>query len=377
MLFISHYGKEYGANLSLFDLVVSLRDKYNVTPIVWVRYAGTFTNKLEQENIEFFVQDFYGWMSIAQKHRDKMRIVKEIVKNELMLRKIVPILKNMNIDVVYSNSSVIYIGAWVAKKLRCPHVWHIREFAYEHYGYIYDFPHFIVQRLYKKADQIIVISDALKSAFEKKFSHVKTVRIYDGIVISKLLNIRKIGNRPIEFCYVGLVSEGKNQKEVLKACKQLKDGGINEFRLNIVGDGEKNYLKELEEYVNKYGLDIQVKFWGFQSDVSKILDQMDVGIIVSRKEAFGRATVEYMESSMPVIGAEDGATAEIVKDDETGYLFQPGDIDELAELMKAFISNHIKVGLLGKKGYERVKAEFDYIDSVKKVYKILCDARIK
>ena len=38
-------------------------------------------------------------------------------------------------------------------------------------------------------------------------------------------------------------------------------------------------------------------------------------------EAFGRVTIEYMMAGLPVIGRNGGATPEIIKENETGMLY--------------------------------------------------------
>lgn len=62
----------------------------------------------------------------------------------------------------------------------------------------------------------------------------------------------------------------------------------------------------------------------------------DVGIMASRREGFGRVTFEYLVLGKPVVGANSGATPEMVLDGKTGYLFEPGNVDGLAAALKHY-----------------------------------------
>ncbi len=55
------------------------------------------------------------------------------------------------------------------------------------------------------------------------------------------------------------------------------------------------------------------------------------------EETFGRVTVEAFARGTPVIGANLGATAELISEGENGFLFAPGDPDALASTLLQFI----------------------------------------
>ena len=61
--------------------------------------------------------------------------------------------------------------------------------------------------------------------------------------------------------------------------------------------------------------------------------------VCSRAEAFGRVTVEAMKCGVPVIGARAAGTAELIKDGQTGLLYQPGNVGDLADTIEKLISN--------------------------------------
>lgn len=68
----------------------------------------------------------------------------------------------------------------------------------------------------------------------------------------------------------------------------------------------------------------------------------DIVVVCSRAEAFGRVTVEAQLSGCIVVGAECGATVELIKNKETGLLYTLYDIDNLTEQLETIICNKDK-----------------------------------
>ena len=133
--------------------------------------------------------------------------------------------------------------------------------------------------------------------------------------------------------------------DVIKAAKILKSKGFTEFKIYLIGDGEDRDL--LEREVTSLELNQYVEFCGYIRDVQKLLQRMDVGITATSHEAFGLATVEYMMNYMPVIGNDSGATLEIIKDNEFGYLYHLGNVEELAACMEKFLTMNYMIGKMG------------------------------
>lgn len=61
ILFITHCTTLYGANKALLDLVIDLRDRYNVNPIILIPKEGDFTKILDEHKIEFIVSKYCMW----------------------------------------------------------------------------------------------------------------------------------------------------------------------------------------------------------------------------------------------------------------------------------------------------------------------------
>lgn len=152
------------------------------------------------------------------------------------------------------------------------------------------------------------------------------------------------------FCLTGRVEPNKNQLEALKAATLIKKQTEHDFRIWIVGHCDKDYAEILKKYVADNGLENQVVFLGYRTDVPQILQRSDVGLMLSTNEAFGRVTVEYMMQNLAVIASDTGANPEIITNGETGLLYELGDVESLADKMKSLIEDHTLLGALAEKG---------------------------
>lgn len=70
-----------------------------------------------------------------------------------------------------------------------------------------------------------------------------------------------------------------------------------------------------------------------------LLRRADAILMCSKREAFGRVTVEGMLAGKPVIGANSGGTLELIQDGITGLLYTSGDPKALAEKIRYLYEN--------------------------------------
>ena len=288
-------------------------------------------------------------------------------------------IRQVNPDFIYTNTSVIPMGAVVAFLLNKRHVWHIREFV--DLLLKLDFGNRTFGALLDKSDAVIVNSDSLKE-YISKFTGIKNKinRIYNGIALKKefdekFKSIKKINEfcQPYTFGMVGqILLEKKGHGDALKAIQSLKIKFPN-IKLVIAGDGE---IDKLESLIKQLGIESYVKLIGFINDPYDLYYSIDAILMCSRFEEFGRVTVEAMSASLPVIGSNNTGTKEIIHHEYTGLLYNNGP-DDLAKAMARFIENPSWARQLGLNGWQVAKENYNneiYSDSV---FKILCMLKSK
>lgn len=361
ILFITHYDNMYGANQALFHLALLLKTKYGEEPVVVVPAEGGMAARLSEAGIQVILHPVTQWQAVystplrflIKKIRRKKKLEQEV---ESLYQKLCDEKKfGQKPDLIYSNSSVIGTGAMLAEKLQCRHIWHIREFSWEHFHMRYFYPEKKVCKLYEQSECLVTISDALKENYRKRYPDAKIRRIYDGVSGEYPGKEKDPAGRPIRFCYIGYLFPMKHQEQILEACECLNREGCTQYEVYLVGDGRNGYMNGLQKKIKQAGLS-QVKMTGYCTDVHELLETMDVGLIASEYEGFGLVTVEYMLHSMPVIGRNSGGTPEIIMDQTTGYLYD--NTEGLAAAMKHLIQYPETIRRMGKAGAERAREYF-------------------
>jgi len=338
VLFITHYSDMYGANKSFADLVLGLRDK-GVEPIVLIPKKGFLNSFFEKENIKVKTLFFYPWVLWSRKYYG---IPFKILYNLIKYPYLILFIKKNKFDLIYSNSSVVQIGAVLSFLLKIPHIWHIREFGTNDYNITYYVPKLLRKLLYKKAKFLIAISKAIKK--ESTFGLGKnTIQIYNGIIEKpRNVSIKKIKESRVVFGIVGRLMPTKGQHIALKAFNEYAKFNSNTF-LYIVGDsglGFEDYERELRQYVVANKLSDKVEFTGFIRDVDQIYKNLHIYLMCSLSEGMGRVTVEALSYGLPIIGYNGGATPEIIEHNKNGFLYEGfEDISSISKLMNRITSS--------------------------------------
>lgn len=381
IIFVTYCRAMFGANLCMLSLIKDLIERYDIEPMVIVPAVndGTLEETLIEEKIPYLISETKPWVVDENAKLKWLRGIKACVLSKRYARNIAKVLNNHHYDMVYSNNSTIQLGADIAKMMNIPHVWHIREFGKVDYHIEYSYFKMFVRRKFEKATKVITVSDNLKRYFDSTISKkCNTEIIYDGIEDRNKEYLRHNSVDGIcNFVCVGVLQEGKNQMELLQAAQILKSITNNPFHIHFVGEGQE-YAEKLRTFCEQQDLKDIVTFYGYQRDVNSILNKMNVGIICSKSEAFGRVTVEYMLSSLPVIGAAGAGTSEIVEDGKTGLLYSSGKPEELAQCMLKLMKDHEMCNKMGKDGFLRAKSLFltqRNTDEVYRIFKVACDTR--
>lgn len=375
VLFITHYGSMYGANRSLLRLIHELRE-YGIEPIVICPTNGEFEKHLKSMEIKHYIFPYYSWVS------KKGSIARYFIKSLLNfngIRKMMRIAYDEKVNIIHTNSSLVYIGAIVAKLLNLKHIWHIREYILGDYELKFDKGwRSATKKISDSSDYVIAISDYIYNKFDSFIDSKKLVKIYNGVSIDyKFTSEEKSvnNNNNLRLVIVGSIIPSKGQKDAILAVDYLyKNKGIS-THLDIVGNG--TYQTTLEQLVKDLEITELVTFTGYKENVLPILRNSDVALMCSISEAFGRTTVEAMQSSLPVIGAKAGATLEIIVDNETGFFYEPGDYKDLAEKISTFIDNRKLLTLFGENGKKRVEEKFLSTINTKKILELYKDLMTK
>lgn len=375
ILFITHYGGLHGANLSLLQLITDLRKRYTISPLVLIPSRGRLTELLDQESIPYKVIKFRLWQWQIKGSITKNRIINYIL-NKISLLKIYLELKNENIQIIHTNTSITPIGAYLAEMIGAPHIWHIREFGKDHFNMDYIYGRGYLEKWYNKATVIIPISKAIQNYINQFINDKTKIRlVYNGIDYSifKPALKKKLSDITVTFIFCGYNSEGKNQLELLEAVKILVERGISDVKIIIVGGYSliEGYRIRLVDYVNQNDLGKIVTFLDYTNDISELYNEADVGVLCSKQEGFGRVVVEYMYHKLPVIVSNSGALPELVEPYVNGLIYELGNKNDLADKMQWVIENKSDAIKMGTTGQQIAIDKYQQVRVTDEIYSLI------
>lgn len=355
ILFITHCREFAGANRSMLQLIIELQTKYNIRPFVLIPQGNVnVTNikeKLVKSSVPFFEYPIIYFKTITPQSR------KGYIKYIISLWKLSKKLKPYDFDLIHSNSSVIDIGGYLSLFMGIPHIWHLREYGDIDYNLFPVFGKWYERLTYKNAKAFIAISKSIKEYFKDRIQERKIHVIYNGIPLLDDINLSQHTDKTLHFFCAGIMVEGKNQMEILQAAKIMEDRGVKGYDITFVGI-QTPYVDIMKNYILEQGLADRCKILDEIDGISSILKGMDVGIVPSKCEAFGRVTVEYMLQNLAVIANDQGANTEIIEDGKSGLIYKRGDEIALANCMLRLMKDRELLIDLSRNGRERAKKLF-------------------
>lgn len=221
-------------------------------------------------------------------------------------------------------------------------------------------PFRFLYRWWSRFVTIVAISRAIEEQLTAMgIPKERIVVIYNGVDLRPYPDVqRKMAHWTKRFV-VGTVARLEPEKGIaflLHAFQKLLLL-VPHARLMVVGDGTER--RRLEWLAKRLAIDRQVQWVGFQQHIPEWIQSFDCFVLPSvRRESFGIVLLEAMAATCPVIASNLGGIPEIVANNRTGILVEPGDAELLMQAM-LFIYRHPDIALrLGLAGRARVEEHF-------------------
>jgi len=215
------------------------------------------------------------------------------------------------------------------------------------------------------ASRIIADNRDMPDLFFNKYGLIRKTRVIPhGIPLDKYYPrkdvknaLREKFNIPAGDFLIGCVAHilpVKDHPTLIDAVAQLKH-----THLFLAGYfGEESYLASLNKQIETLGISDRVHFLGQIGNIPEFLNQMDVKVLPSKKEAFGVALIEAMACGLPVIASDISGPQQIIEDGISGFLFPQGDSKALVNCIKKFQEDPDLRIRLGAAALKRVKDQF-------------------
>ena len=377
VLFISGGDYKYGAPKSMMTMILTLRELYNIEPIVMTKKENELNDictRLGIENYSFWYRDI---MAGSPYTNILLTCAKHFVKylgylyGGLIQKRICQIgLDFSKIDIIHTNLNRVDIGAYLAQKYHKPHIWHIREMGQEDYNVIF-YKKKCISYMNEHTTRFLAISDVVKKKWIRMgIDSKKILTVYDGLETDEIKKRKNRTNNILKIIITGHIQPNKGQLQIVEAISKISADKRQKIQLDIVGEAYSDYKNKIVNSIKKNHLEDIVHFTGYQTGIYKKLCNYDIGITASKAEGFGRCTVEYMMAGLLTIASDTGANPEIIQNGETGILYHYGDSSDLAKKIEWCIDNREECTKIAQRGCDFSRETYSDIRNAENVYRL-------
>jgi len=344
-------GDTGGAKTHVINLLQELNKRIRVKVICFIK--AEFYYEIKEKGIPIEVYE--------QKKRYDLSIIKRLIEE----------IRNEKYDLIHTHGARANFITYVVKKF-CD----IPVVTTIHSDYKLDFKgNFYKNLVYKNLnylslkhmDYYIGVSESFREMLiARNFDPDRIMTVYNGI------NIEEIESKEIDedfFKKYGIIFNDNIVKVgILARLHPVK--GVNLFikaahkvlqekqdvEFFIAGDGDER--EKLLKLTKELKIDNKVHFLGYVQDPYSFLSQIDINTNTSYSESFPYVILEGGVFKKPIIAPNVGGVKDLVIDEETGLLFEPGDVDTLSKHILTLIENEELREKLGNNLYSRINKFF-------------------
>lgn len=275
--------------------------------------------------------------------------------------------KDINPDLVHTAAAEANFHGIIAARLAGVKFIIAEEIGFPNHSYK---AKIIFKFLYKFTSKVICVSKSVKDFLISidEIDSRKGVVIYNPV--SKINPVDRKLSKQFTIINVGRFEKVKNQQLLIKAFSKLDD---KQSKLILVGDGREREL--LEKLIVDLDLKERVILTGFIPDVEKYLAKSHLFVLPSIAEGFGIAVVEAMQQGVACLCTCVGGIPEFIMNDETGWLFNPNNQNEMVDRLNYIINLPLeRINEIGENGKKFVSNKFttkNYIENLEILYQSL------
>lgn len=385
-----------GSKLSLYH-IVKCAPEYQVSFLAlssppqpeYARMLKSYSEKVYY--IDLPIWQRYPRRTIVEKLREPFGNMRRLVKLYPAIRLLTNLIRVEKIDLIHTNNSICPAGAFAAKLSNKPHVWHVRESFGANRQYrpmLGDAITYWLMRIL--SEEIICNSQYTAEPFEEH--NMQHIVIQNGIDTNIFQESHQngqklkeqLGIRPdeVSIAMVGnLTTELKRHDTFLKIASILHREFTN-IKFVIFGGSndldQTEYTRNLKQSTINLGIDDRVIWVDYINDSAAIMSSIDILVHLALTEGSGRVIMEGMASGKPVLAMKSGGVKELINDGNTGFLFDPEDLDEMLNTLKKLITDSRFRNEIGEKAQQHATREFSNqssFDKIEKVYQRLLTNR--
>ena len=314
-------------------------------------------------------------LSFIPTHRDGNKLIKSLYFAAAYLRVAAKLL-GKQADVVHLHAAErgsFYRKAYLVRlcrRLGVPVVLHHHAAEFEEfYAGLGDRQRAYVKKILEAADVNLVLSEFLKKKLLKKAPGARAEILHNAVFTEKERRYR--GDKP-RIVMLGRIGERKGSYDLLTAVAQIRSQLPENTELWLCGDGETERAKRM---AGDLGIDDMIAHvgWISGSELEACLADAAVHVLPSYREGLPMSILETMGRGLPNVSTRIASIPEVIRDGETGFLVEPGDIEGLQQAIRKLLSDPGLRQEISGRSYELIKEEFSLEASVARLEKLYGD----
>ena len=373
-LFLSSCVRGGGAGYSLYYLLKHL-DRTLIDPLVVVPDQGIFRERFAELGLQVLTPGHFPERTAQQRfeHHNRATAALSYAWNlgdsAWLIPDLVRIIKEHGVELVYCNNMMVKpLGAPAAQLADVPAVLHVRN--------LHERPFAIalycqtVARL--PAVQLVIANSAASAAPYRRAVPEKVVVIHNGVDLAEYAPDavppaswrEQIGAAPDDLLvgFTGNLVPRKGVDVLIRAFARVQ-ARQPKLRLLIAGrvpiGSPSDYRARYAELAHSLGVHERVHFLGFVADVRPLVRALDVLVLPSLQEPFGRSIIEAMALGTPVIASKVGGIPEVLDDGDDGLLVPPADDVALSQALGRLVGDAGLRATLAERAERKVRERFD------------------
>lgn len=223
------------------------------------------------------------------------------------------------------------LAKWLGKKI----VMHFHSFSPDTtingpYGFLY-------RKLFCGADVVVVLSNYWKDEVDEKFHLGDRIKVIFN-PCPTITNPQKY-EKTKNILYAGILNQRKGYSDLIRAFAKVAVKHPD-WKVVLAGNGEVEQARTLAK---ELGIENQIDLLGWVNGESKdkAFKQASVFCLPSYAEGFPMAVLDAWAYGLPVVTTPVGGIPDVAVDGENMLLFNPGDIDTLAEKLDLIMNDEM------------------------------------
>lgn len=187
------------------------------------------------------------------------------------------------------------------------------------------------------ADVVVVLSNYWKEVVDKKFHLGNRIKVVYNPCPT--ITYPQTYEKTKSILYAGTINQRKGYADLIRAFAKVASKHTD-WKIALAGNGE---IEQARTLAKELGVEGQVDFLGWVNGEKKdkAFKQASVFCLPSYAEGFPMAVLDAWAYGLPVVTTPVGGVPDVAVDGENMLLFNPGDIDALAEKLDFMMSDEI------------------------------------